>query len=139
GTYTVVVDPYQANTGNMTLTLRDVPADFSGTIVPGGSSTVVTVGTPGQNAQVTFTGAASQRVSLRMTSNSTTQSYVSVRKPDGTNLVSPTFITGTSAFIDTVTLPVAGTYTIVVDPYMANTGSMTLTLYDVPADASGAL
>jgi YD repeat-containing protein len=139
GTYTVVVDPYLANTGSMTLTLYDVPPDFTGTIVPGGASTAVTIGTPGQNAQISFTGGAGQRVSLRTTSSTISQRYVSIQKPDGTGLVSPTFQTGSSSFVDTVPLPAAGSYTIVVNPYLANTGSLTLSLYDVPTDASGTL
>ena len=37
-------------------------------------------------------------------------------------------------FIDTQTLPGTGLYTILVDPQGTDVGSMTLTLYDVPAD-----
>ena len=44
---------------------------------------------------------------------------------------------GTSGgFLDTRTLPVSGTYTILVDPQLADLGSMTLTLYDVPPDVT---
>jgi hypothetical protein len=120
----------------MTLTLYDVPADVSGSI-SFGSATPITISAPGQNALLSFTGAANQRVSLRITSSTLAQSYISMRKPDGTWLFTPEFITGASAFIDTKTLPVAGTYVVVVDAYDANIGGMTLTLYDVPPDASG--
>ena len=47
---------------------------------------------------------------------------------------------GTSGgFIDARTLPADGTYTLVVDPQGTATGSATLTLYDVPPDASGSI
>ena len=138
GTYTVLVDPYQTGTGDLTLTLYDVPADVTGTITPGGSPVVATISAVGQNARLTFTGAAGQRIALGMT-NSTIPglTYVQIFKPDGTSLYGPVGSSG--GFIDTLTLPVAGTYTIVVDPYQAGTGSLTLTLYDVPPDATGTI
>jgi len=42
-------------------------------------------------------------------------------------------------FFDTMQLPETGTYTITVDPTDAATGSLTLQLYDVPADTSGTI
>jgi hypothetical protein len=144
GTYTIVVDPQSSYTGTVTLTLYDVPADVSTTISPGGAAVTVTTTTPGQNARLTFGGTAGQRVSLLL-SNVTiggavfAGSKVSVLKPDGTALVSPSGVTTNGTFIDTRTLPVSGTYTIVVDPVGANTGSMTLTLYSVPADVTGSI
>ena len=38
--------------------------------------------------------------------------------------------------VDTWTLPVTGTYTIYLDPSYATVGSITLTFYNVPADAA---
>ena len=138
GTYTILVDPLNTTTGSMTLTLCDVPADITGPITPGGSPVTVTTTTPGQNANLTFEGAANQRVSLNVSGVSMTgNTWVNVwiKKPDGTNLTSDTF--GSSGgYIDAKTLPVAGTYTVLVDPYNSNTGSATVTLYDVPADAA---
>jgi hypothetical protein len=63
-------------------------------------------------------------------------STTTIKKPpdqNGATLVS----TCGGTFIDTQTLSEAGTYTIVVDPKDVSYGSTTLTLYDVPADASG--
>ncbi|HSE15992.1 MAG TPA: IPT/TIG domain-containing protein [Pyrinomonadaceae bacterium] len=139
GTYTIVVDPQNTDTGSATLTLNDVPADFTGTITPGGAAVTVTTTVSGQNASLTFSGTASQRVSLQMTSvtigTSTCCSVrVSIKKPDGTNLVSPTLLGTTGGFFDVQTLPATGTYTIFVDPQNTDVGSMTLTLNDVPAD-----
>jgi YD repeat-containing protein len=139
GTYTILVDPWDMSTGNVTLTLYDVPADVSGTITPSGSAVTVTTTVPGQNGQLSFSGSANQRVSLQVSGVSLTGgSYnwlnVSIKKPDGSALVSSTL--AGNGFFDTQALPVAGTYTILVDPWDMSTGSVTLTLYDVPADAT---
>jgi hypothetical protein len=141
GTYTVLVDPKGTATGKMTLTLYDVPADVSGTIVPGGAEVAVTTTMPGQNAKVTFDGAAGQSVSLKMSgvtigTSTCCSTKASILKPDGTALVAPTLVGTNGGFIDTKQLPVAGTYTILVDPQTTATGAMTLTLYDVPQDVT---
>jgi YD repeat-containing protein len=129
GTYSIQVDPWGSGIGSATLTLYDVPADVTGTITAGGGAQAVTITTPGQNAVFTFEGAANQKVSLRMTGVTITSSLVSIKKPDGTVLVQASMGTG-GAFIDVQTLPVAGTYTILVNPNGFNTGNVTLTLYD---------
>ncbi len=136
GAYTIVIDPQSSYTGAVTLSLYDVPADVSGSITPGGAAVTVTATAPGQNARLTFAGSAGQRVSLKISSVTISQSHVVIAKPDGTNLVGSTLVTGAGTFIDTQTLPLAGTYAIAIDPAAANVGSMTLTLYDVPADAT---
>jgi subtilisin family serine protease len=139
GSYRIVVDPQGTATGSMTLTLYDVPADTSGAIAPGGPAVTTTTATPGQNARLTFDAQAGQRVSLNLTGVTISNSYVSLLKPDGTALGGSTYVSIFGGFVDTRTIPSAGTYTILVDPQAASTGSMTLTLYDVPADAGGAI
>jgi YD repeat-containing protein len=143
GTYTITIDPPGNATGSITLTLYDVPADVSSTIVVGGLAQAVTTGTPGQNASLTFTGAIGQRISLDLTNETIgwlgTCTTVTIKKPDGTSLVSNPCVNTQGAFIDVQTLPVTGTYTITIDPPGNAIGSMTLTLYDVPADASGTM
>jgi hypothetical protein len=139
GTYAIFLNPEDADIGNATLTLYDVPADASGTISAGGSAVTVTTTTPGQNARLTFTGSANQRVSLQLTNVSIPWHQVSITKPDTTTLVPPTWVSSSGKFVDTQTLPVAGTYAIFLNPEEANTGNATLTLYDVPADASGTI
>jgi YD repeat-containing protein len=135
-TYSILVAPDTTNTGSVTLTLYDVPADVSGTITPGGSAVTVTTTVPGQKAQLTFSGTASQKISLLANQVSMNGTYLTIQNPDGSNLVR-TWLNNGGAFIDTQTLSTTGTYTILVDPENTNTGSMTLTLYNVPADASG--
>jgi YD repeat-containing protein len=136
GSHTVLVDPLNTSLGSMTLKLYDVPADDTGTITAGGSASTVTTTTSGQNGSRTFSGTANQRISLRITGVSVTgNSWVTIviRNPNGSQLTSTT-VDSSGGFIDTKTLATTGTYTIFVDPYQSNTGSVTLTLYDVPAD-----
>jgi hypothetical protein len=62
---------------------------------------------------------------------------VSILNPDGSTLVAPTFVGTSGSFFDVQTLAATGTYTILVDPQGSDIGSMTLTLYNVPADVTG--
>ncbi|HEX2051789.1 MAG TPA: VWA domain-containing protein [Actinomycetota bacterium] len=139
GTYSVVVDPTNSYTGAATVTLYDVPADTTRSIVAGGSPETVTATVPGQNAKLTFDGAQDQRVSLKISGVTMTQGRVSILRPDGTALVGATNFYSSGVYIDTKVLPVAGTYTIVVDPDSSNTGDATVALYDVPADAAASV
>ena len=142
GTYTLITDPGNLSTGGTTLTLYDVGADISGSITAGGSSVTVSPSIPGRNAVHTFSGTSGQRVSLKLTSGSFTggspsAATVYIKKPDGTTL-DDEFVQ-TAGFIDVQTLPTTGTYTVLTDLSNSSTGTLTLQLYDVPADASGSL
>ncbi|HEY7195619.1 MAG TPA: hypothetical protein VH306_00360 [Gaiellaceae bacterium] len=144
GSYKIVVDPNASATGKMTLTLYKVPADASVTAIPGGDPVTLTTTTPGQNAKATFTGTAGQRVSMQVTGASFGTStcctaHVSLVDPAG-DPVGATFSVGkNAAFMDARTLSLDGTYTVKVDPLAMGVGSVTLTLYEVPLDASGNL
>ena len=144
GTYTIVVDPVEVTTGSLTLTLYNVPADYSSTITPGGSAVTVTTTTPGQNGTLTFSGTAGDRISLAGTNGMTAQVafacdvYVSILNPNGSVLAPGNCMEG-SGFIDVKTLGATGTYTIAIDPMEVAVGSVTLTLYSVPADASASV
>lgn len=141
GRYTILVDPQGSATGSMTLRLYDVPSDAGPSIVPGGAPVTVTMTVPGQNTKVTFTGAADQRVFLKLSnvtigSSTCCSTKVSMLRPDGSALAAATNVGTSGGFIDTKALPVGGTYTIFVDPQTSSTGAISLTLYDVPADAT---
>lgn len=139
GTYTVLVDPDSNGTGSLTLTVYDVPPDFTGTISIGGSAVTATMSTPGQNAKLTFTGTAGQRVSFYVPSRTINSCVgMSILKPDLTTLVSHGCL-DTGTFIEPFTLPATGTYTVPLDPVYIGTGSITITLYNVPADATGTI
>ena len=128
GTYTIVVDPLDAKTVTLTLTLSQ---PVTGVIAIDGAPLPLTIGRPGQNARITFEGTAEQRVDLGVSDVSfgagAEALEVSILDPVGTTLASQlVFSKGRS--IHTDALPDTGTYTIVVDPEDANTVSLTLTL-----------
>jgi len=127
GTYAILVDPSGTATGNVTLQLYNQP-DVTGTITIDGATVTPTLAVPGQRARYTFTGTAGQWVNLGLTSVTISSSTVSLLKPDGTTLVSSSFTTSGGSLDPTTTLPATGTYTILVDPAILATGSMTLTL-----------
>jgi hypothetical protein len=142
GTYTILVDPVGAATGGVTLTLYDVPANFTGTLDPAGPATTATMSVPGQNGVLTFAGTAGQRVSLLGSNGMTGQVglicdvNVTIKKPDGTTLT-PATCMEQWGYVDVQMLPATGTYQVSIDPTSWAVGSLTLRLYDVPADSSG--
>jgi hypothetical protein len=143
GTYTVVLDTYDPITysysGSLTLQLYNVPPDVTGTITPGGPFFPVSITTPGQIARLTFSGTASQVISLNVTGSPVPASWLNIYKPDGSNLIGTTNIGGANlGFIDQQLLPANGIYTIVIDPQGTNTGNFNVTLYNV-VDISGTL
>ena len=138
GTYAIFVDPQGPATGSATLTLYNVPADAAGTIVPGGAPATVSTTVPGQNAGVTFDAVSNQKVSVKV-GPSCCATRVSIIKPNGAVLVAAMTMAVGGGFIDTVSIPTTGTYTILVDLQGPATGDVTLTLYDVPADVTGTI
>ena len=137
GTYTIEIDPYQTDILTTSLRLYDVPADTSGTITIGGDAATISTTAVGQNASLTFTGTANQRISALVTTTNKSY-YLRVRKPDGTDLIGRTWV-GSNHFFDTTTLPATGTYTIEIDPYQTDILTTSLRLYDVPADVTGTI
>jgi YD repeat-containing protein len=125
GTYSILVDPASTYTGNITLTLS---AEQMGTITIDGPAVPVSLTRPGQNARYPFTGTVGQQLGLDLTAVTIASSSVSILKPDGTTLASKT-VTTSGGSLNPPALLVSGTYTIVVDPASANTGSLTLTLW----------
>jgi RHS repeat-associated protein len=134
GVYTLVVDPSATNTGTVTFTAFDTP-DVTGSMAlsAAGDARDLTFAAPGQNARLTFSGTAGQRIALQasnMALSTGGSAAITVYKPDGSTLVNTT-ATSSGAFIDPVALPTTGTYTILVDPSGTTTGSLRLTGYDV--------
>jgi hypothetical protein len=138
GSYSVFVNPGGSATGTTNVRLYDA-SDETGSITPGGGPTAVTVSNPGQNVRLTFNGSNGQRIALSLTSSNIAYT-VYVKRPNET-IVAQIFINSgwTGGFIDTLTLDTSGTYTLLVDPLASFTGSVTLNLFDVPADLTGSL
>jgi hypothetical protein len=130
GTYRIVLDPQSNAVGSATVTLYDVPADPTGTLVLGGPASTLTLDVPGLNGWRTFSGTAGRTVTLKLTAVSIgtsccSSAKVSVLRTDGTTLVSPTNF-GTTGKTLTFSLPASGVYSIFVDPQSNGVGSVTL-------------
>ena len=144
GDYVIFVDPQGTASGSMTLTLYDVPPDPTTPIEAGGSPVTATVTTPGQNASLTFSGTAAERVAVELSSvtigpSSCCSTKVTIVRPDGTALAPATTVGTSGGFIDTKPLSATGAHTILVDPQSNATGSVTVTLHDVPPDTTSTI
>jgi len=137
GTYTLLVQHSQAYVGAETLQLYNVPADATGTITIGGSLAPVATNVAGQNARLTFNGTSGQKVSISLSSGSYSGCNLTLKNPDGTNLISGT-CSGATGFIDTATLATTGIYTIFIDPQLTATGGVMVQLNNA-SDAVGTI
>ena len=130
GTYTLTVSPlYEASgVANIGLWLF---ANQTGLSISPQNPTPVNIGIPGQNVQMSFTGAAGQTAAVQL-SNITFASNlaISIINPDGTTLASNYFAsTLLEAYeLNPVTLPVTGTYTLLIAPQNGATGGATVNL-----------
>jgi hypothetical protein len=142
GTYTIFIDPDASSTGSIAIELNEVPADATGSVIIGGTPATVSAEVPGQDMSVTFEGSAGQAVRVTMAgvalgSSSCCAMLVSIKKPDGSTLASPAYFGTSGGNIDR-TLPVAGVYTIFVNPDGPTTGSAILSVSLTGAPASTA-
>jgi hypothetical protein len=116
GTYTILVDPVSAATGSLTVALYTV-TDLTGTVTVNGSAAPFTTSSPGQNINVTFSGAASQTVrGSTTTPGSSVCATLKIVRQDGTTVVSSYTGCGTTITMPATLLPAAETYHLIVDP-----------------------
>jgi len=89
GRYIVSVDPVGTETGTVTIKLNDA-ADITGSITTDGTPTTVTMTVSGQNAKLTFSGTAGQRItaSLDTVAYGSTGVGMSILTPSGSQLIS---------------------------------------------------
>ena len=132
GTYTLLINP-GGSTGSLDIQLSNI-VNLTGTITIGGPAVATNFSVPGQAAKLMFNGTAGQRVSLEILPSSVS-SCVSILNPDQTTLTNPC-TNGSNGFIDTQTLPWTGTYAVYVYDSGTTTGSLSVRLYEVPADFS---
>src|SRR6185312_9161974 len=128
GTYTLGVDP-GASTGSMTFTLNNA-TDARGTIGFGTPVTITTTAA-GQNARYTFSGTAGQQMSMNLSNTTYTGCsavVVNILQPSGASVGGTSTCANGSGFMDSITLPVTGTYTVLVNPQGTTTGSVTVLL-----------
>jgi hypothetical protein len=133
GEYTLVVLSTSGSSGAYTANLHVMLNDIQTEASPGGGSVNVATSTPGQNAFVSFDATAGDRVSLGLSGGNygTYGLIVRVTAPSGALVWSDNNVSG-SAFFDVTALPETGTYTISVNPKDSKTGSINVTLWDVP-------
>ncbi|MDH2352294.1 IPT/TIG domain-containing protein [Bradyrhizobium sp. SSUT112] len=129
GTYAIMLNPNGMGIGTGTFTLYDVPPDAIGTTSIGQAAVSYDVTAPGQSIQVTFAGTASQSASVNVSRVSSTPSgacyNITTKKPDGSTLRGDgTCNNGYSS--GSLTLPTAGTYTVVVDPQATSIGTFSV-------------
>src|SRR5262249_42711878 len=100
GRYTVSIDPVGTETGSVTVKLNDA-GDITGWITTDGSPTTVTTTVSGQNAKLTFSGTAGQRITASLDSVAYGSSGVgmSILTPSGSQLISAGPSSG-SLFLD---------------------------------------
>jgi hypothetical protein len=131
GTYTILITPSGGGTGSASVNLwlfnQQAPTDITT-----GTPATVAINTPGQSASLTFSGMAGQLASLQI-SNSTFPGCwsvnVSLVSPDGSTLGSSGNGCSSSWFQNPVTLPISGTYTILIVPSNGGTGSASVNLW----------
>lgn len=137
GNYSVIVRPADAATGTLRVWLS---RDVVGTLA-GGTPMALALARPGQNARLTFSGAAGALVAVQVRGVATTPSgqglLVQLLRPDG-NWHSYMHLTGTGQTLVAPPLPVTGTYTVFVEPEAAAQGAATATM-DVLLDPGQAL
>ena len=86
----------------------------------------MTVTVPGQNARLTFDGAAGQAVTVTLSGATIQSGTVSIVRPGGATVALKFFFAPGSTLI--ATLPATGSYTLLVDPFNAATGTATVAL-----------
>jgi len=115
GTYSIIVQPATGATGTLRVWLS---RDLAGTLASGTPFSLA-LARPGQNARLTFSGAAGALIALQVrgvvTSPATQRIVVQIIRPDGLALAS-TYVNGAGQTMVAPPLPVTGTYVVFLEP-----------------------
>jgi hypothetical protein len=139
GTYTLSMNLFGLAAGSVSVQVFDSPEIPTVSAAMDGVKHTVTIAKPGQNAGLSFSAKAGDRLSVVVTDNGYDDSVpLRVQKPDGDTEPMGYFVPGLggNGFYEPTVLPDDGRYTLWVDPRYASTGSVTLQLYEVPEDVS---
>lgn len=127
GTYQLWVWHNGSNVGSETLQIASVPPDVSGSLTIGGSAFAFTTAV-GQNANVTFNNPQSQPVTVHWTSDTYSPTLGCLMTATGPNFFnSQSYCNSTTGSFSLGTIS-AGTYNILVDPQLQNSGGISLTV-----------
>jgi hypothetical protein len=135
GTYTIKIDPQAIATGSVDVTayVYTNPTPYTATL--GTPLTVTTI--PGQNAQITFTAAAKESFQFSgVTAGTSSISGVNATLSTGSTTVKTFSFGNSGTYVDAMNLTAGATYKLLLDPQGSNSGSITATIYSVPADAA---
>lgn len=140
GNYTFYIDPSGAESGTVTATISVPPSNVTATAVVGGPAVTVNTTSPGQQADVTFSGTAGQQVLITCAvnlANTGGNSYTgfTLTDPSG-GTVSSSYYCSTPILFDRQTLSRTGNYQLAIVPPSTATGSITIQAYLVPADVT---
>jgi RHS repeat-associated protein len=143
GTYKVLTYPTGTDTGTVSTQLFSVPPDITSTAAIDGTARSVSTAL-GQNALVSFTATAGQRLFVELTgtwtataTNGGCDANVAVLDPNGVSL--GTSCLNTSGYLEPYGgLQAAGTYQLSIDPAAGTVGATGFTLLAEPADATAA-
>jgi len=145
GTYTIIWDPTGAGVGAAVISISSVPANSATTLtVDGGPASLTTVAA-GQQAEFTFAGTSGQTVSISGTTTISTPYYLlgtlAVYAPSGTQIFTTGEYTNIPVpfFVSPMTLSESGNYEVLFTPNLPLSGSVTIDVRSVPADATVAL
>ncbi len=126
GAYSLSVVPTTATTGKARVLVHR-PRDVVGTIVPNGPEATASIDQPGAMARFTFDAAAGDKVSAVVSASTLADDCSPLRivAPDGTKVADGCIVNGKGS-VDSVTLGVSGTYSLLFDPTGAKTGKARL-------------
>jgi hypothetical protein len=135
GTYTVRAIPSQTKGATFTLFLS---RPLTGALTLDGAATTFQTARPGQTGRYTFSGTASQGLTLQATAGSTfpNGAWLKIYRPDGPQLPDTFLNSNDDTKVDLAPLPVTGTYTVAVQPNSIDTGTVSLRLV---SEATGTL
>ena len=124
GNYAIIVQPWNGATGSVRVWLsRDVAGGLAS-----GVPTRLALARPGQNARLTFAGAAGDLIAVQVRGVATSPAgqglLVQLNRPDGA-WHSFMHLTGMGQTLVAPPLPVAGTYTLFVEPESSAVGAAT--------------
>jgi hypothetical protein len=126
GTYTIVVDPLGTIVTGFDAWLTKTVE--GGELVVNGATATYSTAAPAQNARYTISGTTGQTLRLVFAGNTVPASTLYVFKPDGGVLASRGTGGIASGTLDLPTLPLTGTYTVIVFVDGRTTGSINVQL-----------
>nr|BFE73298.1 hypothetical protein GCM10020092_065990 [Actinoplanes digitatis] len=135
GVYQVVLDPYQGRTGPLDVTLSEEVA--AGALTVGGAGVPVSFARPGQDARLTLAGTTGQRARLALSDGTLNNTWVTLRvlAPDGSTFLSDRIRTAGQT-VDLPAFVASGDYAVVLDPYNAGVGQITIAATTLAAAAA---